>query len=274
MPRTLARSPYLVALALTAAVLSVPLPVEARGSSDRSGSRFHATGEYDVSAPAIAGTPEVLFSRRAAAYVLSFAGHETAFLLRQRDRTVTAFPATALVRDEHGLASLVPGTRGRRLGRFALAGNDVVIALEELRARLTPCAALLGSHDRAGVLAHSPQYATSMRAYRLDTATIDALRTSTTPVEVEVFFGSWCPRCQQLLGNMLAVDAALAGTQVTFSYYGLPKPPAAWRESHYRTSGVRGLPGAVVRVYGRNRGVIDHRAWTRVEAQILSRIRS
>ena len=250
-------------------VLLLAASVDARGYRRATMQRgYHATGEYDV---LVSGKPveaEVLFSQRAATYILVFSGKPNAIVLRQRSRTVGDTPASGLSRKDDGTVELPRSAVVRNLGRFWLSGMDVVIRSSHLDVRLRPRKPLLKAHDHDAMLKHSPQYAVQMRGYRPSAQLVAKLKNRTG--EVEVFFGSWCSRCQRLLGHVLRLEQELgADSKIKFVYYGLPRPPAAWREPHYRASGVHGLPTAVVKAGGRVRGRIAHGSWSSFEYSLL-----
>lgn len=256
-------------------LLGLAVPVGARGRSRTASLRhYHATGEYDVYVNGKTVKAEVLFSQRAATYVVALPGEKTALVLRQRSRSVGRVSSDALKRREDGYVELPTTAKVESLGRFRLSGPDVVISLTDLKARLKPRAALLKQHSGEQLLAHSPQYAMNQRSYRPSASVVQQLKATNTKAEVEVFFGSWCSRCQRLLGNMLRLEEALGNnSSIKFSYYGLPAPPAAWQDARYRASGVKGLPTAVVKVNGRVRGRLAHGAWSAIERSLLPLVR-
>lgn len=254
-------------------LLGLAVPAGARGRSRGASLRhYHATGEYDVYVNGKTVEAEVLFSQRAATYVVALPGEKTALVLRQRSRSVGRVSSDALNRREDGYVELPATAKVESLGRFRLSGPDVVISLTDLKARLKPRAALRGQQSGDQLLAHSPQYA--MNKHRPSASAVQQLKASNTKAEVEVFFGSWCSRCQRLIGNMLRLEEALGkDSSITFRYYGLPAPPAAWQDPHYRASGIKGLPTAVVKVNGSVRGRLAHGAWSRIESALLPLVR-
>lgn len=259
--------PLVVVLVVGSALLVVG-PAGARGTRSIS-LHYHPTGEYDVFVNDKLVEAEVLFSRRAASYVVSLTGETNAVVLRQRSRSVGSVSGASLTRRADGFVELAPTAAVQTLGRFQLAGSDVIFSLSDRRVRLKPRPPLLKQQTSAGLLAHSPQYAMRMRRYRPAENVLASLKSVSHKATVEVFFGSWCSRCQRLLGRVLRLEKALGESQITFKYYGLPNPPAAWQEPRYRAAGIRGLPSAVVSVNGRVRGRLSHSAWPSLEYSLL-----
>lgn len=227
---------------------------------------FYPTGEFDF-----VGAPEgkdvsILFSQRAAAYLLVPKGAESIYVLNQRQRTVSKVAART-IRRENGDVDLPESATPQAVGRFELKQGDIVVTAPDLRGRLTPRGPALGTLTAADLWAHSPQYGLVARAYRPDERALATLRAA-SGVEVEVVFGSWCPRCQQTIGNALRVQQEIGEKGVVITFYGLPKPPAAWKHPRFVSSQAKALPTAVVKVGGAVRGRIGPSEWNRFDVAL------
>lgn len=227
---------------------------------------FYPTGEYDLFVDGAKTDAEILFSRRAAAYVVAPAGNGRMFLLLQRQRRVASIPAK-VIRRENGDVDLPKGVTPEPIGNLAPQGEDIVINAPTLRARLRPRPPLLGYHSPAGVFDHSPQYGLTMRAYRPDRQSIEALKNG-PKAKVEVLFGTWCPRCKQTIGNALRVASELKESGVTFLFYGLPPPPDAWKNARFLETKIKALPTALVFVDDKVAGRISPNEWKNFEVSL------
>lgn len=255
-------------------IFGVLVPAESRGRARYTTARYYATGKYDVirDKKKVDGA-EVLFSQRAASYIIVLPDDKEAVVLRQRSRRVGRVEVAKLKRRSDGYVELPRTATVSTVGRFVLgAGARVAVIGPTLALELRPRPPLLKHHTGEQLLKHSPQYGVQKRTYRPNAGAVAKLK-SAKNVEVEVLFGSWCSRCSRLLGHMLKLEDELGKSGITFKYYGLPNPPAAWREPHYKKSGIHGLPTAVVRVNGRVRGRLAHGAWTRIESALLPLVR-
>ncbi len=230
---------------------------------------FYPTGEFDLYVEGVKRPDEILFSRRAAAYLITPEGSSDCLLLMQRHKTVSSVPQD-LVRHENGNVDLPQEARPKRVGRFSLALGGIRIESSALRGILKKRPPLLGPQSGAALLAHAPQYGLVMRKFRKNDAALTRLR-GHKGARVEVLFGSWCPRCQQVLGNAMRVEQELAGGAVTFVYHGLPRPPGAWKEPRFVASRAKALPTAVVWVGEREVGRIAPKDFGKFD-QVLARI--
>lgn len=228
--------------------------------------QFHATGEFDLLVDGVRTDAEILFSRRAAAYLLVPRDGQRMYLLLQRHRSVSTLPA-GLIRRENGDVDLPRSAMPERAGRFEFRAGQIVIQASGFRALLAPREPLTGRKTAAEVLAHSPQYGLVMRAFRPKRETLARLRTR-VKVQVDVLFGSWCPRCKQTLGNALRVERELQGSGVTFTYYALPKPPAAWKDARFLETRTKALPTAHVYVGGKAVGRVPPAGWSRFDVAL------
>jgi hypothetical protein len=254
--------PVVVALL---ALLALCLDVQGQ-EAHRSLRGFYPTGEFDLVVAGVKREGEILFSRRAAAYLIAPAGSEEVYLLQQRLKTVSAISAD-LLRRENGDVDVPENAKIKQVGSFSLDSSGIRIQTPTLTGTLQSRPPLIGPHPAAVVLEHSPQYGLVQRAYRPDE---DAIRRidSHAGARVEVIFGSWCPRCQQTLGKALRVESELKNGRVGFLFHGLPTPPAAWREARFLETHIKALPTAIVWVNKREAGRIAPNDWDRFEAAL------
>ncbi len=249
-------------------VLALPLPTAGAEPTDASHAtlrEFYPTGEFDYEVAGARSEAQVLFSRRAAAYLIAPAGADHLYLLLQRQRTISQVPRR-VIQQKNGDVDLPATVAPQLVGNFTMDNGTVMIEAPSLRARLVPRGPLLGTHAGTAVLAHSPQYGLTMRAYRTNEAAMQALK-GVTGARVEVLFGSWCPRCQQTMGNALRVERELAsaGAGIVFEYRALPPPPAAWQDSRFLQAKVEALPTALLHVGDREVGRVAPADWKSFE---------
>ncbi|MDJ0976248.1 MAG: thioredoxin family protein [Planctomycetota bacterium] len=251
--------------AVLAALLCAPAPTDA-AEPHRAFRAFYPSGEYDLVIGQAKVEAELLFSQRAAAYLLKPKGDERTFLLLQRKRAIATVEGD-WIRRENGDVDLPKSAAPQTVGRIALSGQDIVLRAPNLNARLKPRAPLLGYHGAKAVLAHSPQYGLVMRGYRPDPGALARLKDA-KDVKVETIFGSWCPRCQQTVGYVLQIEKALAAKGVQFTYYGLPNPPKAWKNERFIVSKAKALPTALVFVNDKLAGRIAPTEWKGFETRL------
>ncbi|MHC5009770.1 MAG: thioredoxin domain-containing protein [Planctomycetota bacterium] len=225
---------------------------------------LYVSGELDTGA-------RICHSQRGAAYLILDSAYGRPFLIQPRTRSVDVVPEDGIIENTNGTVDIDASVELSSLGRFQLQGTDVVMGFPELRARLKPNPPLTGDADAADILKHSPEHGRD--PYRISEAQVAQLKNVSSDVLVRVFFGSWCPTCQRYLPRVIKLDQALAESNVKFSYYGLPKPPAAWQEPEYVRAGIQRLPTAVVTVNGRTIGQITGNQWNNPERSLALLLR-
>ena len=109
-------------------------------------------------------------------------------------------------------------------GQFRMAeGQQVAFQVGGKQAVLKPRPPLLGRQTAAGLEAYNPEYGRLAAAYTPSQPILNQLK-KVKDIEVTVYFGSWCPVCKETVPRVMRVADELAGTDIEFSYYGLPQP--------------------------------------------------
>jgi hypothetical protein len=216
---------------------------------------FLPSGKYVLRTEARGtASPALLFSKRAAAYLLRGSPLGAPVLVRTAAGTVETFPEDDLVCREDGSCDVKASVKTKELGRLRLDGPDIVLDVPGLSGRLVPTPPLLGWQRASNLVAHSPEYARDAQAYRVDPACIEEIRAKKGEVRVFVYFGSWCPTCVLLLGRVIRLEQELskgAPGRVQFDYYGLPGAPRTWVEPEAAARNIDRLPSALVYVDGK-----------------------
>jgi len=71
--------------------------------------------------------------------------------------------------------------------------------------------------------ADRPEYREGMKAYTPDPVAIEALKKNKKPVEIEAFFGTWCPHCKEYMPKFLRVIQDAANPNIKLTLIGVPK---------------------------------------------------
>ncbi len=187
---------------------------------------------------------EMFYSDRPAAYLLRAPGLEQPLLINVRSQQVEQLNATAVRQQANGTVELLAGAVVAAVGGFEVAGNELKASLDDGRQLLmVPKPELLGPRTAAELVAHDASYGYRAGLYPPSSKAIAELRKEPRQVTVEVYFGSWCSACSRVVPWLLAVEKALAGSNISFEYYGLPgtlDDPVAHQ------AGVKAVPTAVV----------------------------
>jgi len=130
----------------------------------------------------------------------------------------------------------------------------------------------LGLQDLNGMKAYSREYRDGASAYAYSQPIVNQLLAESRPVEVKVFFGSWCPHCQTVLPRVLRVAEELSGSKVQLSFYGLPQGPGFKADPEVKRFDIDSVPTGVVLVDGREVGRISGSGWKIPELAIKNAI--
>jgi len=181
---------------------------------------------------------------------------------------VETVPLAKVARQDDGSVGLLADAEISPLGKYKPAGASVAFTYDGKHVSLDPKPPLTGLHTAAELLAHDPAYARNAAEYRPGPTAIATLRAATVPVTVRVLFGSWCPYCKLHVPNMLRVEEELAGSNVTIEYFGLPSPPAAWKDPEAVRLDVRSTPTAIVFIGGKAVGRLIGDDWRTPEVEL------
>ncbi len=200
-------------------------------------------------------------------YVL---GHGTAYLvisdhlaspvlLEPRAGVARSLSVLKIARQADGTIDLLPNATIADLGRFTIDAEGVSFAVDGRQAQLRTKPPFLGDAGFDELLAYSADYQRDAAAYVCSEPILRDLRAQPQTVEVRVFFGSWCPYCQQVIPRILKVAQQLAGSRIALEFYGLPRDIASDAEA--RSFEVTGVPTGILLVGGREVGRIGGGDW-------------
>lgn len=265
-------------LALAAGLLLSTLPVATAGAqvpADAVLRDFQPTGDYLLVVDGkLVAKAEIYSSQRAAAFLILASTFESPVLLSPRSGTVESVDLMKVVKKADGTIDILADATLAQLGSFRLAGEEIAFTAYGRQGRLKAKPPLVGSHPRADLVAHSPEYARGAASYSPNPRVLAELRQLGKPVKVRVFFGSWCSTCKRYLPNALRVEEELNGSAVGFEYYGIDSPPDGWKDPELKRMGVTSVPTGVVYVGGREAGrITTPAAWAELESSLSSIVR-
>jgi thiol-disulfide isomerase/thioredoxin len=264
-----ARGALLALLAITALAPSGAFADEPKARHDALHG-FLPTGRYSVFVTdEEQAQAEVFHSRAAGALLVRGTSFGSPFLLRLRERTVEQARDEDIVKRE-GASCLdfVATAQLTPLGALQPSGTDLLVNTDTLVARLNPKSGLTGFVSAEDLIDHTPEYERDAEGYSVDEGLVRRLKEIDLETEVVVYFGSWCHTCRRMLGRVIRVERELADTKINFRYYGVPKPPAMYRDDAVQRDGIRKLPTGMVLVNGERAGSIVSMAWSRPESAL------
>lgn len=192
-------------------------------------------------------------------------------LLRPRAQTVETVNLMKVAKQKDGTVNLLAGATLAPQGAFSFGEGVVAFTVNGQKVGLKDKPPLLGPQSSAALKSYSPAtYAKGAQAYQPNQAMIASLRRAAMPVTVRVFFGSWCPHCQQSLPGLIRVEDELKGSKIRFEYFGLPKK--GMRDvAEVKQFKIEGVPTGIVYVNGKEAGRLEGGdAWVSPEVALSS----
>ena len=256
-----------------AALLLAALPALAQGvPADAVLRDFRPNGDYVL---VVDGkdvpNAEVYFSERVPAFLILTSKLSSPVLLSVRSQTAETVQLMKVAKKADGTVDLLADAALAAQGAITVGDEGTVsFTTDKHPVQLRSKPPLLGLHAAGDLRAYSPPiYVAGARSYKPDGQMIAALKRSSAPVTVRVFFGSWCPHCQHSLPQLLRVEDELKGSKVKFEYFGLPKSNLA-NVPEAKKFGINGVPTGIVFVNGKEAGRLIGNAWTSPETSLAT----
>lgn len=272
---TYAALPRLVrTLRAVALLAAAALPLAAQGGG-ASAPGFHRIDDYVL---VLDGKPvksaQMFQSEQPPAILIMSSSLPSPVVLRPPTKTVETVSLMKVAKQADGTVKLLPGSTLAQQGVFTYGNGEVAFLVDGRKAVLREKPSLLGPQTSAAIRAYSPSYGEGARVYQPDKASVATLKKAAAPVTVRVFFGSWCPHCQQSLPKLFRVEDELKGTKVRFEYFGVPKKGMA-NVPEFKKLALDGVPSGVVYVNGREVGrILGGNAWETPEVTLSSIVAS
>jgi thiol-disulfide isomerase/thioredoxin len=221
---------------------------------------FEPIGDYQLEMGGVPQPAAHLYRSQSAgaAVLVTGQGLAASYLISPRDRAVMRIEPAKVVVGGDGVAFILQGAPKVKESPFAIEGRDLTFTLAGKPARLREKPYLLGLHPGSDLL-QDAGYAFRAKQYKPSPAMLKTLRAAVKGETVRVYFGSWCPHCQQMVPRILRVQNELAGANLKFEFYGLPSPFN--NEPEAKKMGIEGVPTGVVFRGGKEIGRIDGGDW-------------
>ncbi len=128
---------------------------------------------------------------------------------------------------------------------------------------------LLGEIRADDLLAALPEYRRARAEYAPGKGAIRLLNGQAAGlVEIEVFFGSWCPHCEQVLPRLLRVFDELDGEHYRLILHAVPRRFGSYAPA--KAAAIEELPTAIIRKGGKVIARMTGRNWTKPETALAA----
>jgi thiol-disulfide isomerase/thioredoxin len=179
---------------------------------------------------------------------------EAAFVLTLKAKQVSSAPRTSVTATADG-AALVDGASLKTEGALVQAGADLSFKSVAGEFRLTPEPPLLGEMTRDALLKKKGDYAAAAGQYKPKGAAVSLIKSVSRPVEIVVFFGTWCSYCKKWLPRFIKTMEAAGNPNITVRYVGIDENLSE-PEALIAQFGISKTPTFVVRMNGKEIGRI------------------
>ena len=188
--------------------------------------------------------PGTVYERRGTPEMLGQMPDGSWFLLQPQERQVLA-----LAKDK---VKQAPGSSQATLGddlpesgsAVRLTKNGLTFDVEGKFVKVLPTPPLLGEVHVEDFLDLCPDYEQRVETYKPDAKTVSRLAKAEGGRTVEVFFGSWCPHCQQVLPKLIKSLRAADNSKIEVKWIGLPR--MFLNEPQAKERDVTGVPTIIV----------------------------
>ncbi len=151
-----------------------------------------------------------------------------AIMKRDASKQVTTIDALKVFIDEQtDTARLSPGAEmGAPTSAYTVdtVKGEVILFLGNQRLKILPKLPLVGPITRDEVLRHTPQYKKAIDDYTPDPKELSFLRSCKDHVTIEVYFGTWCPHCKEVVPKFMKSIEVADNPNLIISYTGVPNP--------------------------------------------------
>ena len=230
-------------------------------------SGFTPSADYEVE---IDGRPtdtaHVYWSQAARAFLIVAKELPTPLLVEPVSRQVRSVPLVKLASRSDGSVGILEGAALTPKARLDLNEGLPSFVVDGRTIKMVEKAPLVGWQTPETLASYSAEYAERAAAYQPKTAAVTDLRGLDEDVRLTVFFGSWCPFCQQKVPLAMRLAGELAGSNVKIDFYGLPRSFGA--DVQAKRYGIKSVPTGVVFVGGKEVGRISADGWASPETTL------
>jgi thiol-disulfide isomerase/thioredoxin len=109
---------------------------------------------------------------------------------------------------------------------------------------------IVGPVEFDKLVADRLEYREGMKAYTPDKTMIDAIKAVKKPVEIEAYFGTWCPHCKMYMPKFLRVMQEAANPNIKLTLVGVPKNFGA-EQGPWQGKNIQAIPAVMVSYQGK-----------------------
>jgi thiol-disulfide isomerase/thioredoxin len=191
-------------------------------------------------------------------------------LVTAGEKTAVPFDAARLtpVPGDADSLTLAASSSAGAPSAVTIDGMKLKFAVGTNKVQVEPRDPLVGLVTPEQMFEFSPEYRRLAAAYKPGKGDLRLLETLRTDAEVDVFFGSWCPHCEQSIPKLLRVLSDLKNPKLHVRFHAVPnkidEDPVA------RQLKVNAVPTGFIKFGGERTAKIEGPNWERPESTLAA----
>ncbi|HKQ98645.1 MAG TPA: thioredoxin family protein [Candidatus Polarisedimenticolia bacterium] len=250
-PKRIARSALLVTPALVFMTLAVMTPLTAAADEVVCKPNYDFCIEVDGSFP-----PDARFfvGDARGKFLVDIPSQSKSLLIDLPSKKAVTVPRNNVKPD--GAAGAVrvvdPGVSGAPAYALSIEGPVLRFNTDTSKVRVlkvTERPPIIGPVTFDTLVADRIEYREGMKAYEPNKTAIDAIKASKKPVEIEAYFGTWCPHCKMYMPKFLRVIQDAGNPNIKLTLVGVPKDFGN-KEGPWAGKNIQAIPAVMVKYQG------------------------
>lgn len=171
-------------------------------------------------------------------------------------RKAVALPSDLITRNPEPGVLRVKNPIPAGAASYALSIEGPVLRFQTDRSRVRVLKVLdrppvIGPITLDALLADRAEYREAARRYNPEKTSIDAIRQSKKPIEIEAFFATWCQHCKVYMPKFLRVMQDAANPNIKLTLIGVPKGFGN-EKGPWEGKGIQSIPSIGIRYQGKD----------------------
>jgi thiol-disulfide isomerase/thioredoxin len=175
---------------------------------------------------------------------------DQALLVSIADKSVRPVDRLMIKNNPDGTADILAGgVSSTRIIPLIANGSGATFVSDGRSFMLKPRPPLLGPHSVEDLVTDRPNFGEGIKSYQPESSAVSYLKSYEKPTEIEVFFGSWCPVCENWVPKLLKSLQQAGNSKIQVNLIGVSRDFST-DQNLAKAKGVRGLPTFIVRQNG------------------------
>jgi len=224
------------------AVLALPLAFSPARAEETPWAR---SCRFTIEADGRSAPGGMVFEKRGVADLLGRLGDGTWFMVQPAQQQAHQIAPGGAGLELGGRQATVTALPGAQRGiPLVLTPTGLTFTLTGHALRVIPTPPLLGDVTFDAFLSLCPEFQDREEAYAPSQDKLKAISAAANDVTVEVYFGSWCPHCQDVLPRLIKSLREIGNPKLRVRMIGLPRQFT--EDPAVKARGVRGVPTVIV----------------------------